>query len=159
MWSPRPSAPPATLGRLRDRVSFVGEPELSEAEALAAADVVVLASDGVRPMPGTLLRALGAGAVPVASRLPVYEEILAEGEHGLLFEPGEVQTLAAHLERLLSDHRLLARTAAAAATLRSALELDAGGRRARGRSTPGWPPAATLRSATSGCAPGWETGR
>ncbi len=121
VWSPRPSAPPATLGRLRDRVSFVGEPELSEAEALAAADVVVLASDGVRPMPGTLLRALGAGAVPVASRLPVYEEILAEGEHGLLFEPGEVQTLAAHLERLLSDHRLLARTAAVAATLRSAL--------------------------------------
>jgi hypothetical protein len=106
---------------LRDRVSFVDERELSEAGALAAADVVVLASDGVRPMPGTLIRALGAGAVPIASRLPVYEETLAEGERGLVFEPGEVQTLAAHLERLLGDHRLLTRTAAATAALRSAL--------------------------------------
>jgi hypothetical protein len=121
VWSSRPSAPPATLGRLRDRVSFVDERELSEAEAMACADVVVLASEGVRPMPGTLIHALGAGAVPIASRLLVYEEVLAEGEHGLLFEPGEVQTLAAHLQRLLSDHRLLTRTATAAAGLRSAL--------------------------------------
>ena len=57
----------------------------------------MLASDGDRTAPGTLVRALGAGAVAVASRLPVYEEILADGELGSLFEPGEAQTLAAHL--------------------------------------------------------------
>ena len=54
--------------------------------------------------PGMLVRALGAGAVAVASRLPVYEEILADGELGWLFEPGEAQTLAAHLERLIDPH-------------------------------------------------------
>ncbi len=59
-------------------------------------------------MPGTLLSALGEGVVPVASRLPVYEEILAEGELGFMFEPGEVQTLAAHLTRLLDEPELLA---------------------------------------------------
>jgi hypothetical protein len=71
-------------------------------------------------MPGTLIRALGAGAMPVASRLPVYEEVLAEGERGLLFEPGEVETLASHLERLLGNPAELQRSPAFAAELRHA---------------------------------------
>ncbi|MEA2398421.1 MAG: hypothetical protein QOK25_1977 [Thermoleophilaceae bacterium] len=122
VWSGRPTAPPATLGKLlRERVSFIDARERSESEALAGADIAVLASEGVRAMPGTLIRALGAGAVPVASRLPVYEEVLAEGERGFLFEPGEVETLQAHLRRLLGDRRLLSRSAEAAAELRSAL--------------------------------------
>ena len=33
----------------------------------------------------------------VASRLPVYEEVLADGERGFMFEAGEVETLANHL--------------------------------------------------------------
>ena len=35
--------------------------------------------------------------MPLASRLEVYEEVLADGERGLLFEPGDVDTLAAQL--------------------------------------------------------------
>ena len=71
------------------------------------ADVAVFASDGARAIPGTLVRALGAGAVAVASRLPVYEEVLADGERGLIFEAGEIETLATHLEQLIFDPRLL----------------------------------------------------
>jgi glycosyltransferase involved in cell wall biosynthesis len=108
VWTSRPAAPPATLGRLRDRVTFLDAGQCSQREALARADVVVMASEGDRAMPGTLISALGAGAVPVASRLPVYEEILAEGQLGFMFEPGEVETLAAHLTRLLADPSLLA---------------------------------------------------
>ncbi len=122
VWSGRPAAPPATLGRaLRERVTFLDAGEHSEADALACADVVVLASDGDRPMPGTLVRALGAGAVPVASRLPAYEEVLGDGDRGLIFEPGEVQTLAAHLHKLISEPRLLAQGAQAALALREEL--------------------------------------
>ncbi|MGI8506628.1 MAG: glycosyltransferase family 4 protein [Solirubrobacteraceae bacterium] len=122
VWSRRPTAPPATLGRLlRDRVSFVDAGDCTQAQALARADIAVLASDGDRAMPGTLVRALGAGAVPIASRLPAYEEVLAEGERGFLFEPGEVQTLAAHLTSLLGDRELLERSAAAVAGLGSTL--------------------------------------
>ena len=51
------------------------------------ADIVVAASVGQAPAPGVLVRALGAGAVPVAARLPAYEEVLRDGELGLLFEP------------------------------------------------------------------------
>jgi hypothetical protein len=112
VWTPRPAAPPATLGRLHDRVSFIDAGQCTEAEALSRGGVVVMASDGDRAMPGTLISALGAGVVPVASRLPVYEEILAEGQLGFMFEPGEVQTLAAHLTRLVSDPGVLAERAA-----------------------------------------------
>ncbi len=115
VWSSRPLAPPATLGRaLRDRVSFVDPHDQTEAQALAGADVAVLASEGVRSRPGTLVRALGAGVVPVASRLPVYEELLAEGEHGFVFEPGDVETMSAHLTRLIAEPALLERSRAGA---------------------------------------------
>jgi glycosyltransferase involved in cell wall biosynthesis len=119
VWSPRPLGPPATLGRaLASRVTFADSREESEVQALARADVVVLASDGLRTMPGTLLRALAAGAVPVASRLPAYEELLAEGERGYAFEPGDAETLAAHLTRLISEPKLLTQGRAAAEKLR-----------------------------------------
>ena len=94
---------------LRERVGFVGPREGSVARELARSDVVVCASTGVRPAPGFLTRVVAAGAIPIAARLPVYEEVLAEGELGLTFEPGDVDTLAAQLERLVADEPLRAR--------------------------------------------------
>ncbi len=41
--------------------------------------------------------------MPVTSRLPVYEELLGEARYGPEFEPGDAQTLAQHLSRLISD--------------------------------------------------------
>jgi len=119
VYSPRPLAVPATVGaRLRDRVEFIDRDQCSEAEAMAGADVLVLASEGVRALPGTLVNALSAGLVPVTSRLAVYEELLEDGEYGFVFEPGEVSTLAAHLLRLLTDPDALARKQVAVAGLR-----------------------------------------
>jgi predicted metal-dependent phosphoesterase TrpH/glycosyltransferase involved in cell wall biosynthesis len=119
--SSRPLAAPATLRRdLVDRVAFVGG-ERPAAELLGGADICVLASDGLRPTPGTLVRALAAGAVPVTSRLPSYDELLSEGEYGLEFEPGDAETLAAHLTRLIADPQLLAARRATADRLRGLL--------------------------------------
>ncbi len=104
VWSPRPLTPPATLSRaLRDRIDFVHADQMSEADALARADVLVLASDGLRPVPGALVRALAAGVLPIASRVGTYEELLGQGEYGLEFEPGDGQTLASHLQRAISE--------------------------------------------------------
>jgi glycosyltransferase involved in cell wall biosynthesis len=103
-------AVPAIRTSLRDRVEVL---DRDEAGALAQADVVVAASLGQLTAPGLLVRALGAGAVPVAARLPIYEEVLADGERGLLFEPGEVEVLAAQVERLVRDRELLRRLQAA----------------------------------------------
>jgi hypothetical protein len=125
VWSPRPLPPPATLTRtLRERVTFIDAEGAGAGEALARADIFVLGSEGLRPTPGTLLRALGAGLACVAPRLPVYEEVLADGERGLLFEPGEVQTLAAQLARLLADPAARSRSAESQARLRAELSWE-----------------------------------
>ena len=52
---------------------------------------------------------MAAGVVPLASRLDVYDELLAGGERGLLFEPGDVDTLAAQLHRLATHPELATR--------------------------------------------------
>ena len=97
----------ALRSAVRDRVRL--ESEASEADVLAAADVTVAASLGQVVAPGVLVRALAAGTVPVASRVPAYEEVLRDGEAGLLFEPGDVDVLAGQLARLGRDRELLER--------------------------------------------------
>ena len=110
VFSPTGAAPTAALrSRVRDRVEVVTAAETREDAVLARADVAVAASLGQGPAPGLVVRALGAGAVPVCSRLPAYEEVLADGELGLCFEPGDVDVLAAQLERLAREPELLAR--------------------------------------------------
>jgi predicted metal-dependent phosphoesterase TrpH/glycosyltransferase involved in cell wall biosynthesis len=113
VWSRLPDPQPAVpLARaIRDRVRFVGPENGSQAQHMAAADLVVAASNGVAPAPQMLLRAIGGGAVPVASRLPLYEEVLDEGELGLLFEPRDADTLSAQLARLVGDNSLRAHLA------------------------------------------------
>src|SRR5207237_1870101 len=107
VWSRGPLALPATLGsRLRERVEIVDGSTVEEGSALSSADVVVLASEGIRPMPGALVRALASGAAVVASRLPVYDELMSDGDYGLQFEPGDVETLTGQLRRLISEPEL-----------------------------------------------------
>ena len=113
-WSPEGATTSPALGReLRERLTFTGPQERPADAVLADADIVVCASTGMLPAPGLLVRALAAGVVPVASRLPVYEEVLGEGDRGLLFEPRDVETLGAQLGRLIDDPALRERLRAA----------------------------------------------
>jgi len=116
-----PSSSIPLRAELEARVRYATPEELGEAELLAQTDVLVAASDGAAPVPGLLLRALNAGAVPVVSRLPVYEEALGEGEFGLLFEPRDIETLAAQLQRLVADVALRERLQAASLPMRALL--------------------------------------
>ena len=101
-------AAPTIRSRLLDRVHVLSDEDTSEDAVLASADVVVAASHGIAPSPGLLVRALGAGAVPVASHLGSYAEVVTrDADLGLLFEPGDVDTLTAQLERLIRDDGLL----------------------------------------------------
>jgi hypothetical protein len=106
---------------LRERVRFLDGGESDRAAVLADADVVVLASAGALTAPGLALEAIGARVVPLASRVDVYEEVLAGGERGLLFLPGDVDTLAAQLARLAGDRALGERLVAAADDFRASL--------------------------------------
>ena len=108
VWSRNGDAEPAVpLPRsIRDRVRFVGPADGSEAQHVARADVVVAASTGTAPSAHLPLWAIAGGAVPVASRLPQYEEALGDGDLGLLFEPRDSETLAAQLARLVEEREL-----------------------------------------------------
>jgi len=116
-----PSSSTPLRPELEARIRYATPDELPEPDFLARTDVLVAASDGAAPAPGLLLRALNAGAVPLASRLPAYEEALGEGELGLLFEPRDMETLAAQLGRLATDPPLLERLRGAAAPIRRRL--------------------------------------
>ena len=122
IWSSRPLATPAALGgRLAGRVRFVDAEATAVQEALAGADVLVLGSDGVMPTPGLLVPALASGIVPVATSIPVYAELLADGARGLQYAPGDAETLAANLGRLLDDPELLTTLREQARSLRAQL--------------------------------------
>jgi glycosyltransferase involved in cell wall biosynthesis len=109
IWLRDPASMPSVNlpRRLRERVSVAGPADGSEAQHLARARIAVAGSTGAAPAPQLVLRALAGGAVPVVSRLPQYEEAVRDGELGLLFEPRDAQTLAAQLERLLTDPSLV----------------------------------------------------
>jgi predicted metal-dependent phosphoesterase TrpH/glycosyltransferase involved in cell wall biosynthesis len=109
VWSPRADEPLPRVSRaLRERVRFANERVLGLDELLGRTDVFCAASAGLAPASLTLVKAIAAGAVPIASRIPVYEETLRDGEDGLLFEPGDAEVLSAQLRRLVSDESLRA---------------------------------------------------
>jgi predicted metal-dependent phosphoesterase TrpH/glycosyltransferase involved in cell wall biosynthesis len=89
--------------RMRDRVRLVRAREASPAELIAAADVACVASGGPRLATSVVRKALAAGTVPVVSHLPLYEELIRDGELGLAFPPGDAITLAGQLERLIAE--------------------------------------------------------
>ncbi len=89
--------------RMRERVHVVGPRSFAPDELIAAADAVCVASGGSRTAPGLIRAGLGSGTIPVASHLPLYEELTRDGEAGLLFQPGDAITLAGQLERLMTD--------------------------------------------------------
>ena len=109
VWAERPPDPMTSLSaRLRERVRLVGPADATPEEVIASADVLCLASGGPHTAPGLVRQALASGTVPVVSHLPVYEELIADGELGLLFPRGDAITLAGQLARLVAEPRLRA---------------------------------------------------
>jgi predicted metal-dependent phosphoesterase TrpH/glycosyltransferase involved in cell wall biosynthesis len=107
IWFDGPTDPLARVSRrLRERLRVVRPRDGEPIEFVAGADIVCLASGGVRVAPGLIRKALAAGAVPVVSDLELYGELVGDGERGLLFPVGDAQTFAAQLNRLCSDPAL-----------------------------------------------------
>ena len=89
--------------RLRDRVRAGARPRGDARIADRRRRRRRAASGGPGVAPGLLRKALASGAIPVASQIALYQELLADGERGLLFPPGDAITLAGQLERLLTS--------------------------------------------------------
>jgi glycosyltransferase involved in cell wall biosynthesis len=107
IWFDGPTDPLARVSRrLRQRLRVVRPRDGEPAEFLAGADIACLCSGGVRAAPGLIRKAFANGAVPIASDLEIYRELVGEGERGLLFPVGDVLTLSAQLERLCREPAL-----------------------------------------------------
>lgn len=130
---------------LTDRVALLGDRQ-DVSRLLAAADVVVLASDS-EGLPITVLEAMAAGTPVVASRVGG----LAELDPGALtlVDPGDVDALRLGLSRLLDDPRRAARQAEQAGLLvarRFSTEaMDAGYHRLLGELVDGRAPGSRIR--------------
>ena len=100
---------PAVEDEVRSRgleptVELAGERE-DVPEILAGADVFVLSSLS-EGLPLSILEAMAAGLPVVASSVGGIPEVVIDGETGLLVPPGDPQSLAAAIERLLADPAL-----------------------------------------------------
>jgi N-acetyl-alpha-D-glucosaminyl L-malate synthase BshA len=95
-----------------DRVSFVGKQERF-AEWLPHADLFLLPSD-TESFGLAALEALACGVPVIASRVGGLPEVVEDGVCGFLHPPGAVAEMAQSALRLLADHALHARMAAAA---------------------------------------------
>jgi glycosyltransferase involved in cell wall biosynthesis len=102
----------ADLG-LGDRVFFTGHLD-DVAPVLGALRLLVHPSRSPEPFGRSVIEAMSFGVPVVASRAGGVVEIVDEGSNGLLFEPGNVEELAAAVTRLLGDPGTAARMARAA---------------------------------------------
>ncbi|MBZ0167281.1 MAG: glycosyltransferase family 4 protein, partial [Candidatus Omnitrophica bacterium] len=102
---------------LNDRIVLEGVLDSAEVRKLIQqADVFAVPSiwddgDGQDGIPLVLMEALALGTPSVASRISGIPELIIDGQTGLLAEPGDVQTLADKMKRLLADKALQERLA------------------------------------------------
>src|SRR5690606_18057296 len=87
---------------------------------VAGADVCVMPSIWQDALPLAVMQPMALGLPVIASDVGGIPEMIADGDSGLLVPPGDVQALAAALERLLLDGALRSRLGASArATVKS----------------------------------------
>lgn len=99
----------ATELGLSDRVAFPGWVGPDEVAALiASADILVLPSFAEN-LPVSVIEGMAAGLAVVTTPVGAVEDIIVDGETGLLVPPGDVTALADALTRLVDDPQLRAR--------------------------------------------------
>lgn len=98
--------------RLNGRVRFLGaQPRTRVLELFRAADAALLSSRWEN-FPHSLVEALAVGTPAVATAVGGIEEIVTDGENGVLAPPGDSEALARAIERCLADTTLRDRASA-----------------------------------------------
>ena len=98
-----------------DRVGFCGFVDRPE-RALRSLDIVVHASTAPEPFGLAIVEAMACGRAVIASLAGGVAEIVAPEHNALAHEPGDAETLAAQLRRLIGDAPLRARLGEAGRT-------------------------------------------
>jgi glycosyltransferase involved in cell wall biosynthesis len=88
---------------LSENVEFMGNRE-DVHRVLAASDLFVLCSHPVvETMPLSILEAMSTGLPVIATRVGSVEEILTDGIHGLVIDPGDEGELTKSIARMIED--------------------------------------------------------
>lgn len=75
-------------------------------ELIAKSSMVVVPSEWYENCSMSILEAMAHGKPIVASRIGGNPELVVDGETGLLFEPGDGEALAGHIDRLMDDQAM-----------------------------------------------------
>jgi glycosyltransferase involved in cell wall biosynthesis len=102
----------ATSEGLNDRVRFTGF-QSDIAEIMAGVDVVLHTSTHAEPFGRVVVEGMLAGRPVVATSGGGVNEIIADGQDGLLIPPSDPAALSTAISRLLADRDLASRIAAA----------------------------------------------
>jgi glycosyltransferase involved in cell wall biosynthesis len=96
----------ATELGMADRVALPGwvGPD-TVAQLIASADILVLPSFAEN-LPVSVIEGMAAGLAVVTTPVGAVEDIITDGETGLLVQPGDVEALTAALTRLVEDRAL-----------------------------------------------------
>lgn len=92
---------------LRDSVELAGE--ISDVPALLRETDIYVQPSFQEGMPNSVLEAMAAGLPVVATRVSGNEDLVTDGENGLLVPPGSPADLAAAIRRLIDDPELARR--------------------------------------------------
>ena len=110
--------------QIQDRVRFRGRVARDRMpELMAGFDVLVFPSTGPEALPRIVQEAMASGLIVVGTTIGGTAEILANGETGLTFEPGDAAGLARQIG-LLIDNPTLRSTLRTTAQARVAREFD-----------------------------------
>jgi glycosyltransferase involved in cell wall biosynthesis len=99
---------------LGDSVEFMGWISADQIpQVYQSSDIFVLPSV-VEGMPNGVLESMSTGLPSIASRVPGTEELITDGETGITFNPGDVESMTAALKSLIEDDEARARMGNAA---------------------------------------------
>jgi glycosyltransferase involved in cell wall biosynthesis len=99
---------------LAGRIEFTGELHQSDVAARLARSRILLFPSLWEGLPITPMEAMRAGVPVVASKIPGTDEVVADGEDGLLVDSYDADTYATEIMRLLNDAALYERISMAA---------------------------------------------
>jgi glycosyltransferase involved in cell wall biosynthesis len=98
---------------LSDRVTFLGAVfDADKRHLWLGSDLFVF--QAAKGLPYSLLEAMAAGCVPVATPVGAMPDVMQDGEHGLFVPPRNAEALASALAALDDDRQRMVRTAKAA---------------------------------------------
>lgn len=103
---------PVSMTELPPHVDYLGW-TASLSEYLAAADLFIFPSHA-EGMSNALLEAMASGLPAIATRVGAADEMIVDGDNGMLVGAGDVQALAHALERLIQDEAMRIRLGAKA---------------------------------------------